>query len=106
MFEGESGAAENAKKIVDELGSHTLTKNHARHIHIDRLKELGVKVKQLEEDQKLQDAVLAVHHACIHSLTHTPALKIIENQNNISFIIAAQFMAAPAQPQHQLPPQP
>jgi len=104
MFEGDSNAMEKAKRIVDELGSHTLTKTHARHIHIDRLKELGAKVIALEDDQKLQDAVLAVHHACIHTLTHTPAVKIIENQNKISFIMAAQLAAAPAPPQQQLPP--
>ena len=91
MFEGEVDGPNKAKTIVDELGSHALTKSHARHIHFDRLKELGLKVSALESDQSLQDAVLAVHHACILTLTHTPALKIIENQASISFIIAAQI---------------
>jgi Serine dehydrogenase proteinase len=89
MFEGEAEAEENAKRIVDELGSHAVTKTHARHIHSDKLRELGVKVRSLEDDQKLQDAVLTVHHACVHTLTHTPAVKIIENQNSVSFIMAA-----------------
>jgi ATP-dependent protease ClpP protease subunit len=106
MFEGDSDAAEKANRIVNELGSHTLTKTHARHIHLERLKELGVKVVALEDDQKLQDAVLTVHHACIHTLTHTPAVKIIENHNKTSFIMAAQIMATPTPPQQQLPPQP
>lgn len=106
MFEGEPDAGEKSKRVVDELGSHTLTKTHARHIHLDRLHDLGIKVSALEDDQKLQDTVLAVHHACIHTLTHTAAVKIIENQNKISFILAAQIAAAPQIPQQQLPPQP
>lgn len=95
MFQGEADAPQKAKKIVDELGSHALTKSHARHIHFDRLKELGVKVSRLEEDQKLQDAVLTVHHACTHTLTHTPAVKIIENQNRVSFIMQIQIAPRP-----------
>jgi ATP-dependent protease ClpP protease subunit len=99
MFDGDPEAAKKSTKIVDELGSHALTKSHARHIHMDRLKELGVNVTALEEDQKLQGAVLAVHHACMHTLMHTAAVKIIENQNSVSFIIAAQVQAT--QPQQQ-----
>lgn len=106
MFASESDAAEKASKIVGELGSHILTKTHARHIHLDRLRELGIKVAALEDDQKLQDAVLAVHHSCIHTLTHTAAVKIIENQDKISFILLAQLAGAASGPQQQLPPQP
>lgn len=63
----------------------TVTKTHARHIHADRLRELGVKVAALEDDLK-------------HTLTLTPAVKIIENQNSVSFIIAAQiFQPRPPQ---------
>ncbi len=92
MFDGNSDAEERAKTIVDELGSHAVTKTHARHIHADRLRELGVRVVALEDNQKLQDAVLTVHHACTHTLTMTPAVKIIENQNSVSFIIQAQIL--------------
>jgi ATP-dependent protease ClpP protease subunit len=96
MFDGDPEAEKKAKKVVNELGSHAVTKTHARHIHADRLRELGVKVAALEDDQKLQDAVLTVHHACTHTLMLTPAVKIIENQNSVSFIIAAQIVQRPA----------
>ncbi len=95
MFEGDEKAAEKAATIVDELSSHEQTKTHARHIHRDKLKELGVKVVSLEEDSKLQDAVLTVHHACVNTLTQTPAVKIIENQNSMSFIVGVQLQAGP-----------
>jgi polysaccharide deacetylase 2 family uncharacterized protein YibQ len=44
----------------------------------------------LEEEQRLQDAVLSVHHACIHTLTATPAVKIIENHMGAAFISTVQ----------------
>jgi hypothetical protein len=45
---------------------------------------------KLEDDPKLQDAVLSIHHACIHTLTATNAYKIIENHNGIAFIQSEQ----------------
>lgn len=60
-----------------------------------------MKVVPLESDHNLQDAVLAVHHACMNTLQHTAAVKIIENQNAITFIIQAVL-----QPQITLPFQP
>jgi hypothetical protein len=103
MFNGEPDAAEKSKKIVSELSSHEQTKTHARHIHMDRLVELGVKVVPLETDQRLQDAILTIHHACVNTLTQTPAVKIIENQNSVSFIVQAVFQQMPTPPQ-QVPP--
>jgi ATP-dependent protease ClpP protease subunit len=98
MFGGDDQAEEKARRIVSELSSHEQTKTHARHIHIDRLKDLGVKVVMLEDDQKLQDAVLTVHHACINTLMQTAAVKIIENQNSLSFIVQVVLQGAPIPP--------
>lgn len=86
MFEGEADAATKADRIINELGDHILTKSHARHISIQRAEELGIKVIKLEDDPRLQDAVLSVHHSCIHTLTSTPAIKIIENHKGTAFI--------------------
>jgi hypothetical protein len=44
----------------------------------------------LEDDHKLQEAVLSVHHALIHTLSATGAFKIIENHNGVAFIQVAQ----------------
>lgn len=98
MFNGEQDAADKANKIISELSSHEQTKTHARHIHVNQLQELGVKVTLLEEDQKLQDAVLTIHHTCVNTLQQTAAVKIIENQNAVSFIVQAVM-----QPQFTLP---
>lgn len=103
MFAGEADAQAKADSIVQELGSHALTKSHARHISLDRAKNLGIKVITLEEDPALQDAVLAVHHACIHTLAHTPAVKIIENHIGAAFIPGLQ-QAMQASPQSSQSP--
>ncbi|MGB8507841.1 MAG: hypothetical protein WCD76_05515 [Pyrinomonadaceae bacterium] len=86
MFDGQVDAKKKANHIVKELGSHALTKSHARHISSKKAQELGLDVVPLENDQKLQDLVLTVHHACIQSLSGTPALKIIENHLGVAFI--------------------
>jgi hypothetical protein len=92
MFAEQQPANRDAKikKIVDELSDHALSKSHDRHLSIDRCKAMGLVVKPLEDDQKLQDAVLSIHHACIHTLGATRAFKIIENQEKRAFIQIAQ----------------
>src|SRR5207249_11132234 len=86
MFLGDSDAGSKADKVISELGDHALTKSHARHISIKRAMDVGLKVTALEDDDDLQEAVLTVHHACIQTLTSTPAFKIIENHRGVAFI--------------------
>ena len=51
-----------------------------------------MKISDLEADPKLQDAVLSIHHACIHTIAMAGrVLKIIENQDGKAFIKAAQL---------------
>ena len=91
MFVGESDAKTKAQRITAALGSHDDNKTHARHIHRERLVELGLKIIEIEQDQDIQDTILSLHHACIHTLTHTPAIKLIENQMGVGLILSAQF---------------
>ena len=79
MFKNASDKTEKAKSIVESLADYSGNKSHARHIHIDECKALGLKVLELESDQELQELVLTVHHAFIHTLMNTPSFKIIEN---------------------------
>jgi len=68
-----------ARRVVRELGDHALTLSHSRHISLQAAKAMGLEVVPLEDDDKLQDAVLSIHHAAIQTLSATPAVKIIEN---------------------------
>lgn len=81
---GEATAAAN--RVIKELADHALTLSHARHISLDSAKRIGLEVLELETDDSLQEAVLTVHHACIQTLSGTPACKIVENHLGIAFI--------------------
>lgn len=82
-------------KIMKELADHTVSKSHGRHIPIQKCIEIGLNVEKMEEDQTLQDLVLSVHHSCIHTLSETLSIKIIENQDGIAFIQMVQMMPIP-----------
>ena len=86
MFQEDANPDETISKILAELGDHALTKSHARHLSMDRCKEMGLKVTELETSDELQDAVLSLHHACMLTFSDTSALKIIENHNGVAFI--------------------
>lgn len=90
MFAGEQDGATKASAVVKELGDHALTLSHARHLPIERCRAIGLKVGALEDDQDLQERVLSIHHACMLTLSATPAFKLIENHKGIAFIKLAQ----------------
>ena len=64
--------------IVDFLSSHKETKLHGRHINMETAKNIGLKIRPLEEDSMLQDLVLTVHHCYMHMFENTDALKVVE----------------------------
>ncbi len=86
MLEGEEDPSSLADQIVEELGDHALTKSHSRHISAGRCLDMGLKIEVFEENQDFQDAVLSLHHACIHTLSSTRAFKIIENHHGNAYI--------------------
>lgn len=92
MFHGDPDAAAKIKTITDELGSNRATQTHSRHIHKEKAKSLGLKIVDLEGDEKLQDAVLSVHHACMITFEQAGAFKMIENHAGNSYIQAANMM--------------
>lgn len=107
MFENEPDADQKAQSVVDALSDGDEHKSHNRHIPIAKCKEIGLRVKALEEDNTLQDLVLSVHHCYMFLMMNTPAFKIIENHNGAAFVKSQQV---PVQmlPQlvQQRPPQP
>lgn len=91
MLKDDSNANTKADSIIKDLGDHALTKSHARHLSASKCKEeIGLNIEILEDNQEVQDAVLTVHHACIHTLSATSAYKIIENHNGTAFIQTVQ----------------
>ena len=86
MFRGQADADDKVKKVMLELASHALTLSHSRHLSAAKCKDLGLDIVMLESDANLQDAVLTVHHAMIHTLSATNAVKIIENHIGVASI--------------------
>ncbi len=79
MFADEKGHP--VKTIVEYLSDLENTKTHARHIPVDVCEKIKLKILRIEEDQKLQDLILTVHHAFIHTINQARVVKIIENNN-------------------------
>jgi len=90
MLKGSKKLDQKVKNIITELGNHAVNLSHGRHLSAEKCKEIGLKIEMLEDNQGLQDAVLSVHHAFMHTLTATPASKIIENHNKVAYIQTAQ----------------
>lgn len=87
LFEDEE-KVQKAEKIVKELGEKMNEDSfHNRHIGIKKCKEKGLRVKELESDNNLQDLVLSIHHACILTFSNTQAIKIVENHTGIAHIL-------------------
>jgi ATP-dependent protease ClpP protease subunit len=101
MFKDDSEVDAKISTIIKELSDHALTKSHSRHLSAAKCREIGLNVIMMEDNNDLQDSILSVHHACIHTLGSTAAYKIIENHNGVAFIQLAQTVVvqAPAGPQ-------
>ena len=82
----ELSSVQDSHRACRSLGYET----HARHLSAEHCRNIGLKVTKLEDDHKLQKAVLSLHHSCIHTLGSTSAFKLIENHNGIAFIQTAR----------------
>lgn len=87
MFEADVDAVAKAESIVNYLGSHSATAAHARHIPLSKCENIGLKIERLEDDETLQDLVLTVHHAYMHTFSMTPAIKITENHLGVATVL-------------------
>lgn len=68
-----------AKEIAKWLASFSDHKTHGRPIGLDLARSKGLKVRALEDDQALQEAVLSVFHATMVTFQATGCVKVIEN---------------------------
>ncbi len=69
--------------------------SHGERVGRDQPRSLGLRVDDLEDDQRLQDTVLSIHHATMHTFSGTSAVKIIENHHGRALIRAAKTAGAP-----------
>ena len=90
MINGDPNRDAVVEGIVSELIDHSVSLAHNRHLSNTKCKEMGLVIKDLETDQKLQDKVLSIHHIYCHTLSSTAAFKIIENSLGVAYIQQSQ----------------
>jgi Serine dehydrogenase proteinase len=107
MFKGEKDASVRARRIARYFGAYRIHQSHAMGIDRDVAREKGLKIEDLEKNQDLQDAVLSVHHSCMHTF-NGPCIKLIENHLGRAYVKISQGMSIPfpipIQPPQQFPP--
>ncbi|MDD2296515.1 MAG: hypothetical protein PHX79_01670, partial [Sphaerochaetaceae bacterium] len=86
MFSSDPDKDSKAEKIVDALGDHNHSKMHARHVDAEEAKQIGLIIEDMEDDNDLQDKILTVHHAFMHTNNAVNIKKIIENHNGIAMV--------------------
>lgn len=86
MFAGQADAEEKAKAIVDFLSDFDSTRHHSRHININRCKEIGLNIIQMEGDDTLQYLILTVHHCYIQAMDGGRVAKVVENDRGIAHV--------------------
>jgi ATP-dependent protease ClpP protease subunit len=83
--------------IIEKLGNHSVSLSHARHLSYEKCDEMGLVVERLEDDRVLQELVLSVHHAMMHTLASTLATKVVENHKGSAYIQQAASLNNPQQ---------
>ncbi|MGB1014345.1 MAG: SDH family Clp fold serine proteinase [Nannocystaceae bacterium] len=82
MFRGDPKAKEHAKKIAADLADHQKHRAHGRRLSRTYLRQLGMKIADLEGDDSEQDLVLTIHHLSSHWFEVFPAAsKIIQSSH-------------------------
>ena len=93
MFKDKPNAILLAENSIKVLNNHKDTMSHARHIPMEECVKMGLIVLPLEstiEDKDLQDIVLTIHHAYMHTFASSLAVKIVENHEGKAMIIQQQ----------------
>ncbi len=83
MHNGESAKVD---KVLSVFANHSVQKSHARHISLNECKDAGLNIIDMESDNELQDLILTCHHAFMHTLAISSAIKIVENHLEIAYV--------------------
>ena len=83
--EDEDISATKSEKITKELIENV--KSHDTHISPYYCKnQLSLDIKILEDEPDMFNTIMAIHNSCIHGLSKTDAIKIIENHNGQTYV--------------------
>ena len=90
MFKDDKDASSKINTITEFLNEHQNSKNHSRHFNANDCIKKGLKITKMEDDQKLQDLILSVHHSFMQTFSEMPTAKIIENNIGKALLKFAQ----------------
>ena len=79
-------AVGKARKILAQLNNNN--KSHLRHFGMEKCKQLGFVIEEMENDNNLQDAILSVHHAFTITFDQERHSKIIMNHLGAGYFIS------------------
>lgn len=96
MLSDEEDAKTKAQSIAEWFADYESFHSHGRRVGRDQARDKGVKVADLEDSQNLQDALLSIHHATMHTFASTSAHKIIENHHGRAWVRSQIPIAPPA----------
>jgi hypothetical protein len=85
---------QKARAAAEYFADHRLHHSHSLGIDREQARGVDLRITNLEADPKLQDAVLSVHHAALHTFGG-PAVKIIENHLGRAFVKIGQALQIP-----------
>lgn len=88
MLRNDGDAEQRAKQILDLLCEHRTSVMHNRHFDHKCLKDAGMHVVMMEDDKKLQDLILTLHHAFMISFQMSNTLKIIESNIGTPWLVS------------------
>lgn len=95
MLSSEPNKQSIIDRIKSDLGDHSVSLTHSRHISAFKAKNMGLKILNLEDDATLENKVLSVHHSVTHTLQKTGARKLIENHSGKAFVTMPRVMLKP-----------
>ena len=86
MFSCDQDKDRKADQIAEWFADYESFHSHARRVGRDQAREVGLIVSDLEANEQVQDAVLSVHHATMHTFSATAVAKIVENHRGRAWI--------------------
>jgi hypothetical protein len=89
MFSQYEDKAVRAETTANYFADYETHQSHSLGIDREQARANGVMIEHLEANQDLQDAVLSVHHATMHTF-QGPAVKIVENHLGRAFVRVTQ----------------
>jgi len=71
---------ENKSEILKEFEEHSQSKSHSRHLSLEKCKQVGLNIEEMEKDNELQDFILSLHHCYMILFGMSCITKAVENQ--------------------------